>query len=102
MNLTLEVVHVNHCFRPGAAEEDQKYVEDLCRRKGIRCWTFVEDCNALAEELNMTGKKREEKLATMPTERLPVSWWMKALCRTILRLPRDITETTRRKPCSES
>lgn len=61
MNLTLEVVHVNHCFRPGAAEEDQKYVEDLCRRKGIRCWTFVEDCNTLAEELNMTGEEAGRK-----------------------------------------
>ena len=33
MNLTIHPVHVNHKFRPGAAEKDQEYVEALCRQK---------------------------------------------------------------------
>ena len=30
--LTIHPVHVNHQFRPGAAEQDQAYVEELCRK----------------------------------------------------------------------
>lgn len=59
--LTVEAVHVNHCFRPGAAEEDQKYVEELCASRGIRCWSYVVDCNALAEELAMTEEEAGRK-----------------------------------------
>ena len=29
LELNLYAVHVNHKFRPGAAEEDQQYVEEL-------------------------------------------------------------------------
>ncbi|MGI6257796.1 MAG: tRNA lysidine(34) synthetase TilS [Anaerovoracaceae bacterium] len=61
LDLTVEAVHVNHCFRPGAAEEDQKYVEELCESRGIRCWSYVVDCNALAEELSMTGEEAGRK-----------------------------------------
>ena len=61
LDLTVEAVHVNHCFRPGAAEEDQKYVEELCASRGIRCWSYVVDCNALAEELSMTEEEAGRK-----------------------------------------
>lgn len=50
LKFTISAVHVNHKFRPGAAEEDQAYVEELCRTKGIKCNSFVYDCNAIAEE----------------------------------------------------
>lgn len=61
MNFTVGAVHVNHCLRPGDAEEDQKYVEALCERRGVRCWSYVVDCNALAEELSMTGEEAGRK-----------------------------------------
>ena len=54
-------VHVNHKLRPGDAEEDQKFVEDLCyslyesTSGRVRpCTTFVVDCNRLAEINHMT------------------------------------------------
>ncbi|MGI6766571.1 MAG: tRNA lysidine(34) synthetase TilS [Lentihominibacter sp.] len=64
--LTIHPVHLNHMFRPGAAEKDQAYVQNLCSAfasspeyKGLVqvCRTFVVDCNALAEE---TGRTSEE------------------------------------------
>ena len=57
-------VHINHKFRPGAAEEDQKYVEDLCfslyesTSGRVRpCASFVVDCNMIAELNDMTSEE---------------------------------------------
>ena len=61
LELTLHPVHVNHKFRPGAAEEDQKYVEQLCRQNNLECESFVVDCNLLAKELGMTGEEAGRK-----------------------------------------
>lgn len=57
LDITLHAVHVNHKFRPGAAEEDQAYVEELCKRQAIPCRTFVYDCNAMMKEQKMTGEE---------------------------------------------
>lgn len=54
---TLSVVHVNHMLRPGAAESDQAYVENLCRERGVECASFVADCHALAVEKAMTDEE---------------------------------------------
>lgn len=61
INLTIHPVHVNHKFRPGAAEEDQKYVEALCRQRGLVCKSFVVDCNKLAQEEGLTSEEAGRK-----------------------------------------
>jgi tRNA(Ile)-lysidine synthase len=61
LGITIHPVHVNHKFRPGAAEKDQQYVEELCMRNGLTCRTFVIDCNKLAEELHMTSEEAGRK-----------------------------------------
>lgn len=60
--MTVEAVHVNHGLRPGAAEADQAFVEEFCRREGVRCTTFCYDCNAVAAELGMTSEEAGRKL----------------------------------------
>ncbi len=55
--IELVAVHINHGLRPGAADEDQAFVEKYCREKGLECRVFSGDCNALAEKL---GKSSEE------------------------------------------
>ncbi len=62
MDLTIYPVHVNHQFRPGAAEADQKYVEDLCDRFGLTANVFTVNCNALAAELGMTSEEAGRKV----------------------------------------
>lgn len=57
MSLIIHPVHLNHKFRPGAAERDQKYVEDLCESKGLKCSSFVVDCNVLAAETGTTSEE---------------------------------------------
>ena len=61
MNLTLHPVHINHRFRPGAAEEDQTYVEELCRSNGLSCRSFVYDCPAMAREQKLTPEEAGRK-----------------------------------------
>ena len=72
-DLTIHPVHINHQFRPGAAERDQVYVEELCAKAGasapagagaprvLPCRSFVVDCNALAKELGMTSEEAGRK-----------------------------------------
>lgn len=57
MNLTIHPVHVNHKFRPGAAEHDQAYVEKLCKDHGLECHSFVVDCQAIADEEKITSEE---------------------------------------------
>ena len=61
MSLTIHPVHVNHKFRPGAAEQDQKFVEDICARNGLQCYSVTVDCNALADRLGMTSEEAGRK-----------------------------------------
>ena len=61
MDLTIHPVHVNHKFRPGAAEADQKFVEDVCMSRGLVCSTFVVDCTEMAARLKMTSEEAGRK-----------------------------------------
>jgi len=58
---TIHPVHINHKLRPGAAEADQAYVENLCRASGCPCRTFVCDCNAIAKAEKMTSEEAGRK-----------------------------------------
>lgn len=57
LGITMEAVHVNHKFRPGAAEEDAEFVQKFCEGFGIECSQYVFDCIAMAKE---QGKTVEE------------------------------------------
>lgn len=57
LGLTIHAVHVNHGLRPGAAEEDQRYVEELCASRGVDCRSYVCDC---AAEALRSGVSTEE------------------------------------------
>ncbi len=57
MGLGLTAVHVNHHIRPVAADEDQKYVEEVCRKAGVKLKVISMDCEKVAKE---TGKTTEE------------------------------------------
>ena len=56
-DLRISAVHVNHMLRPGDADEDQAYVEGLCRSKGVRCRVSVIDCVRVAKERGMTTEE---------------------------------------------
>ena len=62
MGIHIYPVHVNHGLRPGAADQDQQYVEELCRSHGISCKVVAADCNALARDLHMTSEEAGRKL----------------------------------------
>lgn len=62
MGLVIHPVHINHGLRPGAAQRDQAYVEDLCREHGLSCKVITADCGALARELHLTSEEAGRKL----------------------------------------
>lgn len=62
MGITLHAVHVNHGFRPGDAEEDQAYVENMCSELGVSCTSFVYDCNAVAAEEGLSSEEAGRKV----------------------------------------
>lgn len=62
MDLTLWPVHINHKFRPGAAERDQAYAEALCEAYGISCRSFVFDCPSIAAEEGLTAEEAGRKV----------------------------------------
>lgn len=62
MELSIYAVHINHKLRPGAAEADQKYVEELCEKRNVPCHVFVEDCNDLAKKLGLTSEEAGRKV----------------------------------------
>ena len=57
MNLTLTAVHVNHHIRGKEADEDQKYVEDFCRKLRVDCRVFHIDAEKLAEEMKCSEEE---------------------------------------------
>lgn len=61
MDFTLHGAHLNHMFRPGAAEEDQLYAENMCESAGVCCWSTAVDCPQMAEELGMTSEEAGRK-----------------------------------------
>lgn len=61
LDLTLYPVHINHGFRPGAAEEDQAYAEKFCSDRGFPCKSHKIDCSAMAKELGMTSEEAGRK-----------------------------------------
>lgn len=68
--LTLHVVHVNHRLRPGAAEEDQQFVEDLCRQKGVFCHVVCCEVEKKAKEKGISSEEmgREVRYAAFFAE----------------------------------
>ncbi len=62
LKLKLYPVHINHKFRPGAAEEDQAFAEAFSRSMGWECRTFVRDCLKLAETEKLSSEEAGRKV----------------------------------------
>lgn len=56
-NLTLCAVHVNHGLRGCEADNDQSYVEKLCRDWGIPLKTYFVDIKALSKKLGISEEE---------------------------------------------
>ena len=70
---SIHPVHINHKLRDKAADADQYYTEELCKKAGCSCRTVVCDCRELAEREKITSeeagrKARYEAFAQMAEE----------------------------------
>ena len=61
-NLTLIVCHINHKIRPGSAERDQRFVEELCQKLGVNCYVKEARVEELAREWNMSDEEAGRKV----------------------------------------
>lgn len=62
LGFSMYAVHVNHRFRPGAAEEDQAFVNALCRDYGIPCFNVTCDCGKWAKEHGVTAEEAGRRI----------------------------------------
>lgn len=62
LGFTLSCVHVNHGLRPGAAEEDQAFVEKICAQRGVACEVVAADCRAAARSMGLTEEEAGRRL----------------------------------------
>lgn len=56
LGIHLHAVHINHGLRPGAADEDQRYVEWLCHEYQVPCHSFSFDVKRIAKEAGISGE----------------------------------------------
>ncbi len=56
-HIELHVVHINHGLRPGICDEEQAFVEELCRKWETPCHVFKIDCSSLAAENSMSSEE---------------------------------------------
>ena len=65
-DIKIVAVHLNHQIRGVLADEDQKYVDNLCERLDIDIFSFSEDIPLLSKKMKMTeeeaGRKRRYEL----------------------------------------
>ncbi len=57
MNLHIHPIHINHKIRVGDADKDQKFVEKLCKKNGLKCEVYEFDCKL---EAKVSGQTTEE------------------------------------------
>ena len=74
LSITISAVHLNHKFRPGAAEADQIYVENLCQKYGIYCYSKTVDVICLAKKRGETSEEsgRNERYTAFDEEAIRV------------------------------
>lgn len=56
-DLTLLVVHINHCLRGEDADKDQAFVEKLAKDKGLKCHCEKIDVREVAKERKMSEEE---------------------------------------------
>lgn len=56
-NLKLYVVHINHCLRGKDADKDMEYVEKVCKKHDVPCFSYKIDINSLAAEKKISTEE---------------------------------------------
>ncbi len=57
LGITVIGVHVNHGIRGRAADDDQRYVEEICRKYQVPCYSFKADIRRMASARKMSEEE---------------------------------------------
>ncbi|MGC2871839.1 tRNA lysidine(34) synthetase TilS [Ihubacter sp. mB4P-1] len=85
-DLKIYPVHINHMLRPGAAGEDQAFVEEVCRKAGYPAQVFVYDCNAIAARDHLTSEEAGRKVRYEAFAQTAASLRSKGICADDIRI----------------
>ncbi len=58
----IRVVHINHMIRGKEADEDSKFVEDICKREGIRFREIRKDIPAISKEMGYSEEEAGRRI----------------------------------------
>ncbi len=70
----IKVVHVNHMIRGEEADEDSKYVEEICRKLGVGFTLIKEDVPALARKEGLSEEEAGRRLRYDSFEKIAIQW----------------------------
>ena len=78
LSLSVEAAHLNHMLRPGAADEDEAFVRELCARYAIPCHTqrtdVGETAKARGEGVELVGREaRYDFFRSIGTDKIAVA-----------------------------
>lgn len=62
LGIKVYVVHINHMLRGKDAENDMAYVENFCKSRGIRCYSFSYDVDKIAKENRLSCEEAGRKV----------------------------------------
>jgi tRNA(Ile)-lysidine synthase len=62
IDFTLSAVHINHKYRPGAAEEDEAYVRTFCEKAKVPLKVVCENMLEVAKAQNLTPEEAGRKI----------------------------------------
>lgn len=62
LDISIIAVHVNHCFRGKDADDDQKFVEDYCKKVGVPCESFKINVSEIAKNEGLTSEEAGRKV----------------------------------------
>ena len=57
INIDITAVHVNHMIRGEAADNDEKYTEELCKKNNVKFIVWKEDVPALAAKMKQSEEE---------------------------------------------
>ncbi len=62
LGFELACAHINHGLRGEAADGDERFVKDFCKKLGIKCYVKKTDVGALAKEQKLTVEEAGRKV----------------------------------------
>lgn len=93
LGIDIQVVHINHMIRGEAADSDERYVEELCRKYGVGCDARSVDVQAFAADKGLTVEEAGRRVRYEAFEERRRSWGSGKCVIAVAHNRNDVAET---------